>query len=200
MRNLHFYSRRISPFAAQHTKNSIINRQFNYKRGGGEGEGFPLLLLPPSFLQPLQKHYFHLERFSRYTTPKQQQQQQQPPSSQPKKPLKKLPKNIYIYIIKNPFLPDKIIINMLQIYLPRFFTFLFTCYYLIALAHASPVAYSDKNLVEIDRLRASGASEVFYFFFSSLPQSFSFKLFNYPPPSVFFSFLFFFGAVPQSIP
>lgn len=41
--------------------------------------------------------------------------------------------------------------------------YLFACY-LVALANASPIAYSDKNLVNIDRLRASGASEVFYLF------------------------------------
>lgn len=61
---------------------------------------------------------------------------------------------------------------MLRIYLPRFNP-LFASY-LIALAHAAPVAYSHKNLVDLDRVRASGASEVFYF----LPFTYAARFFD----------------------
>lgn len=51
---------------------------------------------------------------------------------------------------------------MLRAYLPHF-SLLFASH-LIALVHTSPIAYSDNNLADIDRLRASGASEVFFCF------------------------------------
>lgn len=47
--------------------------------------------------------------------------------------------------------------------------------YLIALAHASPIAYFDISLMEIDRSRASGVSEIFCFSFA--PRLFLPKLF-----------------------
>lgn len=128
----------------QHTNSIIMIFFYIFKKGG-----FPLPPPPPpssSTLQPFNPSTLQTQ-FSQ-TIPAIPFLHTPALTQTPPPPQKKTPK-------KTPLL-NLFADNMLRIYL-------FACY-LIAIAHASPVAYSDKNLMDIDRLRASGASEVFYFF------------------------------------